>query len=182
MDVFAASLVRSLPDEFDKSGNGNRLDRRLRHHRRSSSPRRTVEPYVFFRRDENLRSELGAVRQPAADDDRRPHRRPAAGRSRLRRRDGACSAARWPTTRSARGPATGSCANRCRARARSSSPPSTTSRPATRTPPTAPAPPSISSIPPATTSWAWPIRWAGATCTTCARASSSRPSRPRRSR
>jgi len=57
-DVFAASLVRSLPDEFDKSGNGNRLFGAY-----GSAPKlvplATVEPFVFFRRDVNLRSELG---------------------------------------------------------------------------------------------------------------------------
>ena len=60
VDAFAASLVRSLPDEFDKSGNGNRL-----YGAYGSAPKLiplgTVEPFVFFRRDENLRSELGTV-------------------------------------------------------------------------------------------------------------------------
>jgi len=59
-DVFGASLVRSLPDEFDKSGNGNRLAGVY-----ASSPKvipqAAVEPYVFWRRDVNLRSELTAV-------------------------------------------------------------------------------------------------------------------------
>jgi len=58
VDVFAASLVRSLPEEFDKSGNGNLLTGAY-----ASTvkllPKATVEPYVFYRRDENLRSELG---------------------------------------------------------------------------------------------------------------------------
>jgi len=57
-DAFAASLVRSLPDDFDKSGNGNRLFGAY-----GSAPKlvplATVEPFVFFRRDVNLRSELG---------------------------------------------------------------------------------------------------------------------------
>jgi alginate export protein len=60
VDAFAASLVRSLPDEFDKSGNGNRL-----YGAYGSAPAliklATVEPFVFFRRDENLRSELGPL-------------------------------------------------------------------------------------------------------------------------
>ena len=60
VDTFAASLVRSLPDEFDKSGNGNRL-----YGAYGSVPKliplATLEPFVFFRRDTNLRSELGTV-------------------------------------------------------------------------------------------------------------------------
>jgi hypothetical protein len=58
VDVFAASLVRSLPDGFDKSGNGNRL---IGAYATSGKLIRkgTFEPYVFFRRDTNLRSELG---------------------------------------------------------------------------------------------------------------------------
>jgi hypothetical protein len=64
-DVFGASLVRSLPDEFDKSGNGNRLAGVY-----ASSPKvipqAAVEPYLFWRRDVNLRSELTAVSGLAA--------------------------------------------------------------------------------------------------------------------
>jgi hypothetical protein len=58
VDVFAASLVRSLPDEFDKSGNGNRL---YGAYATSGKvlPKGTFEPYVIYRRDVNLRSELG---------------------------------------------------------------------------------------------------------------------------
>jgi hypothetical protein len=58
VDVFAASLVRSLPGEFDKSGNGNRL---YGAYATSTKvlPKGTVEPYVIYRRDVNLRSELG---------------------------------------------------------------------------------------------------------------------------
>jgi len=58
VDVFAASLVRSLPDEFDKSGNGNLL---VGAYATTTKllPKATVEPYVFVRHDENLRSELG---------------------------------------------------------------------------------------------------------------------------
>ena len=58
VDVFAASLVRSLPDGFDKSGNGNLLTGAYASTAKLL-PKATVEPYVFFRRDENLRSELG---------------------------------------------------------------------------------------------------------------------------
>jgi hypothetical protein len=58
VDVFAASLVRSLPDGFDKSGNGNRL---IGAYATTGTliPKGTFEPYLFFRRDTNLRSELG---------------------------------------------------------------------------------------------------------------------------
>jgi hypothetical protein len=60
VDVFAASLVRNLPDSFDKSGNGNRLFGAY-----ASTPKliplAAVEPFVFVRRDENLRSEAGTL-------------------------------------------------------------------------------------------------------------------------
>jgi hypothetical protein len=60
VDTFAASLVRSLPDSFDKSGNGNRL-----YGAYGSAPKLiplgTVEPFVFFRQDENVRSEAGVL-------------------------------------------------------------------------------------------------------------------------
>ena len=59
-DVFGASLVRSLPNEFDKSGNGNRLAGVY-----AASPKvipqASVEPYLFWRRDVNLRSELTTI-------------------------------------------------------------------------------------------------------------------------
>ena len=59
-DVFGASLVRSLPDEFDKSGNGNRLAGVY-----AASPKvipqASVEPYLFWRRDVNLRSEAATT-------------------------------------------------------------------------------------------------------------------------
>jgi hypothetical protein len=58
IDLFAASVVRVLDDEFDKSGNGNRFAGAY-----ASSPRilpaGLVEPYVFWRRDVNLRAETG---------------------------------------------------------------------------------------------------------------------------
>jgi len=60
VDLFGASLVRSLPDEFDKSGNGNRLAGAYATSTKLL-PKATVEPYVFWRRDVNLRSELGAL-------------------------------------------------------------------------------------------------------------------------
>jgi hypothetical protein len=59
VDVFGASVVRSLPDGFDKSGNGNRL---IGAYATTGKliPKGTFEPYVIVRHDENLRSELGA--------------------------------------------------------------------------------------------------------------------------
>ena len=60
VDLFGASLVRSLPDEFDKSGNGNRLAGAYATSTKLL-PKATVEPYVFWRRDVNVRSELGAL-------------------------------------------------------------------------------------------------------------------------
>lgn len=58
VDIFGASIVRSLPDGFDKSGNGNRL---VGAYATTGKliPKGTFEPYVIFRHDENLRSELG---------------------------------------------------------------------------------------------------------------------------
>lgn len=59
-DVFATSVVRILDDEFDKSGFGNRFagvyggTTRL-------IPSATVEPYVLWRRDVNLRAEAGGL-------------------------------------------------------------------------------------------------------------------------
>jgi hypothetical protein len=58
-DVFAASLVRSLPDGFDKSGNGNRLFGA--YVSTPVIPMGTLEPFVFFRRDQNQRSEAGVL-------------------------------------------------------------------------------------------------------------------------
>jgi Alginate export len=60
IDLFAASVVRILDNEFDKSGNGNRF---AGAYVTSSTlvPQATVEPFVFWRRDANLRSEAGLV-------------------------------------------------------------------------------------------------------------------------
>jgi hypothetical protein len=58
VDLFAVSLVRILDDEFDKSGNGNRLVGAYLSSPRVV-PRGTVEPYVFWRRDVNQRAETG---------------------------------------------------------------------------------------------------------------------------
>jgi len=58
VDVFAASVVRNLTDEWDRSGFANRL-----YGAYGSSttlvPQATFEPFVIFRRDENLASERG---------------------------------------------------------------------------------------------------------------------------
>jgi hypothetical protein len=58
VDVFAGSVVRILDDEFDKSGNGNRFGGAYVSSGRLV-PQGTLEPYVFYRRDTNLRSETG---------------------------------------------------------------------------------------------------------------------------
>ena len=59
VDVFGASLVRVLEDEFDKSGNGNRFAG-VYVSSGSVLPAATVEPYVFYRRDINQRPEVGS--------------------------------------------------------------------------------------------------------------------------
>jgi Alginate export len=58
IEVFAASVVRVLNDEFDKSGNGNRFAGAYVTSGRVL-PQGTVEPYVFYRRDANQRAETG---------------------------------------------------------------------------------------------------------------------------
>jgi hypothetical protein len=58
MDVFAASLVRFLPDAWDRSGFGNRLYGAYAT-TTAVIPQATFEPFVFFRRDESLASESG---------------------------------------------------------------------------------------------------------------------------
>ena len=58
VDVFAASLVRFLPNDWDRSGFGNRLYGAYAT-AGALIPKAVVEPYVIFRHDENLASELG---------------------------------------------------------------------------------------------------------------------------
>ncbi len=58
VDVFAASLVRFLPDSMDRSGFGNRLYGAYATIP-ALIPKASVEPFTFFRQDENLASELG---------------------------------------------------------------------------------------------------------------------------
>jgi hypothetical protein len=60
LDTFAASVVRILDGEFDRSGAGNRFAGAYLTTGKLI-PQGTVEPYVFFKRDVNLRSELGAI-------------------------------------------------------------------------------------------------------------------------
>ena len=60
VDVFAASVVRILADEFDKSGNGNRFAGVYASSGRIL-PRGTAEPYVLWRRDINQRAESGEL-------------------------------------------------------------------------------------------------------------------------
>lgn len=60
IDLFAASVVRILNDELDKSGSGNRFAGA--HVTTSRLVRQgTVEPYVFWRRDVNQRAEAGSL-------------------------------------------------------------------------------------------------------------------------
>lgn len=58
LDVFATSVVRIMQDEWDKSGNGNRF---MGAYASTAAliPKSTIEPYVFWRRDRNLRGETG---------------------------------------------------------------------------------------------------------------------------
>jgi len=60
VDVFAGSVVRILNDEFDKSGNGNRFGGAYASSARIV-PQGSVEPYVFYRRETNLRTETGSI-------------------------------------------------------------------------------------------------------------------------
>lgn len=60
VDVFATSVVRILPGEWDRSGNGNRF---LGAYASSAAiiPKGTVEPYLFWRSDRNVRNESAAL-------------------------------------------------------------------------------------------------------------------------
>ena len=60
VDVFGASVVRSLPTELDKSGTGNRLAGLYATSGRVV-PKGTVEPYFFWRRDENQKTHIGSL-------------------------------------------------------------------------------------------------------------------------
>jgi len=56
VDLLGGSVVRVLDSQFDKSGNGNRL---VGAYGSSAAivPRSTIEPYVFWKRDSDLRTE-----------------------------------------------------------------------------------------------------------------------------
>ncbi len=58
LDVFAASVVRILDGELDKSGNGNRFAGAYAV-APSLVPNGSLEPYLFWRHDQNIRSEAG---------------------------------------------------------------------------------------------------------------------------
>lgn len=58
LDTFAASVVRILDGEFDKSGNGNRFVGAYGAAARLI-PAAAVEPYVFWRADRNVATESG---------------------------------------------------------------------------------------------------------------------------
>jgi hypothetical protein len=58
LDVFAASVVRILDGEFDKSGNGNRFAGAYAV-APALVPKGSLEPYVFWKRDVNLPAETG---------------------------------------------------------------------------------------------------------------------------
>jgi len=59
-DVFATSVVRILESEFDKSGAGNRFAG-VYATTTKLIPLASVEPYVLFKRDVNLRPEAGGL-------------------------------------------------------------------------------------------------------------------------
>ena len=58
LEMFGASVVRVLEGEFDKSGNGNRFAGAYAS-MPALVPKGSVEPYVFWKRDRNLRAEAG---------------------------------------------------------------------------------------------------------------------------
>jgi hypothetical protein len=59
LDAFVSSVVRILQDEFDKSGAGNVFAGAYL--TSALLPKGSFEPYVFYRRDENIIGELGVV-------------------------------------------------------------------------------------------------------------------------
>jgi hypothetical protein len=60
VDVFGASVVRILDDEFDKSGNGNQFYGAYGS-TNALIPQSTLEPYVFWRGDRDLVVETGGT-------------------------------------------------------------------------------------------------------------------------
>jgi hypothetical protein len=59
-EVFATSVVRILDGELDTSGNGNRFAG-VYGSTKKLIPAATVEPYVLYKRDVNLRAEAGGL-------------------------------------------------------------------------------------------------------------------------
>jgi hypothetical protein len=60
VDAFGTSVVRTLENELDKSGNGNRFAG-VYATTATIVPQATLEPYMFWRRDVDLRTETGAT-------------------------------------------------------------------------------------------------------------------------
>lgn len=60
VDLFAASVVRILPKEFDKSGAGNRFAGAYAT-MTTLVPKSSVEPFVFWRADRNIKNESGVA-------------------------------------------------------------------------------------------------------------------------
>ena len=60
VDIFGTSVVRILDKEFDKSGNGNRFFGAYAS-TAALIPNSSLEPYVFFKRDRQLRTEVGTT-------------------------------------------------------------------------------------------------------------------------
>lgn len=58
LETFAASVVRIMETDFDRSGGGNRF---LGAYLTAAIPNGSFEPYVFFRRDARLTGEAGAT-------------------------------------------------------------------------------------------------------------------------
>ena len=59
LDLFDASVVRILDGQFDKSGNGNRF--LGAYGSAALVPKSTIEPYLFWKQDQNLRTELATT-------------------------------------------------------------------------------------------------------------------------
>ena len=60
VDMFAASVVRILDDEFDKSGNGNGFYGAYATTTKLV-PQSSIEPYLLWRTDRNLKTEFGTT-------------------------------------------------------------------------------------------------------------------------
>jgi hypothetical protein len=60
VDAFGTSVVRTLDNQFDRSGNGNRFAG-VYATTNTLVPKAAVEPYLFWRRDVDLRTEAAGV-------------------------------------------------------------------------------------------------------------------------